>query len=250
MSAGETANAKKDYSKLIRLLQIASFAFMLGMLALCVVFLVKNHISVKTADQLTKYLTGGMWTAALIMIGFSIVKSFALVFPPAVLFVLSGIVFKSFWIAVPVNAVATALSLILPFFLGRFTGKPMADSLRGRFKAIKKLDDFADENSFAVVFVFKAGGLMPSDLSSLIFGAMNIPFKTYFAAANLGMLLLNVLWTLVGVKGDLANPLSYLYALPALLFALAASVFMSKRKKKKTALKSEGRQEESENENL
>ena len=221
------------YGKLVKALQITSFAFMLAMLALCVWFLAKNHISVKTADQLTQYLTGGAFTIALIMIGFSVVKSFALVFPPAVLFVLSGLVFDSYWKAVLVNAVATALSLILPYYLGRFTGKEMVQSLSKRFKAIKKLDDFTDENDFAVVLVFKAGGFLPSDLSSLLFGAMDIPFGPYFLASNLGMLLLNCLWTLVGYKGDLSNPLSFLYALPALVFAILAAVGMSVYKKRK-----------------
>jgi len=223
-------------------MQILSGVIMLAMLTLCVVFLAKNHISVKTADTLAQYLTGGTLTIALIIIAFSVIKSFALIFPPAVLFVLSGIVFESFRTAVLVNFIATALSLILPYFLGKFTGKEMVKALKNRFKAIKKLDDFTGENSFSVVFVFKAGGFMPSDLSSLIFGAMDIPFVTYFIASNLGMLVLNVLWTLLGSKGDLSNPLSYLYALPALLFAIAASVFMSRRKKKKqiTNKESEG----------
>lgn len=227
-------NKKADkYGKLIKVLQILSFAFMLVMLLLCVTFLSKNNISVSNVDALTQYLTGGTLTVAAIIVGFSVVKSFALIFPPAVLFVLSGIVFDNLWTAVLVNFVATACSLILPYFLGRFTGSEMINSLKGRFKAIKKLDDFTDANSFAVVFVFKAGGLMPSDLSSLIFGAMNIPFGKYFIASNLGLLVLNVLWSLLGAKGDLSNPLSYLYALPALVFALLASLIMSKRKKNK-----------------
>ena len=224
---------ENKYSKLIKVLQILSFSFMIVMLVLCLVFLSKNNISVKNVDALTQYLTGGTLTAALILIGFSIVKSFALVFPPAVLFVLSGIVFDNLWTAVLINFLATAASLILPYFLGRFTGLEMVNALKGRFKAIKKLDDFAGENSFAVVFIFKAGGLMPSDLSSLIFGAMNIPFSKYFIASNLGLLVLNVLWTLLGAKGDLSNPFTFLYALPALLFAIIASVVMSKRKTKK-----------------
>lgn len=231
--ADKKNNTNKKYDKLIKTLQILSFVFMLVMVVFCVIFLKKNSISVKNVDALTQYLTGGTLTVAMIMIGFSVVKSFALVFPPAVLFVLSGIVFDNFWIAVVVNAVATACSLILPYFLGKFTGAEMVSSLKGRFKAIKKLDDFTDENSFAVVLIFKAGGLMPSDLSSLIFGAMNIPFSKYFVAANLGMLVLNILWSLVGSKGDLSNPLSFLYALPALLFAIGASVFIGIRKKKK-----------------
>ncbi len=222
---------QKNYDKLIKVLQVLSFVFMLVMVVLCVLFLKKNNISVKNVDALTQYLVGGTFTIAAIMIGFSIVKSFALIFPPAVLFVLSGIVFKNLPLAVLVNFVATACSLILPYFLGRFTGSDMVESLKDRFKAIQKLDDFAGENSFEVVFVFKAGGFMPSDLSSLIFGALNISFGKYFIASNLGMLVLNVLWSIVGVYGDLSNPLSYLYALPALLFAIGASIFLSKRKK-------------------
>ena len=226
-------SGNKKYDKLVKVMQVLSFVFMLAMVVVCVIFLKKNNISVKNVDALTQYLTGGTLTIAMIMIGFSVVKSFALIFPPAVLFVLSGIVFENFWLAVLVNFVATACSLVLPYFLGKFTGAEMVNSLKTRFKAIKKLDDFTDENSFAVVLIFKAGGLMPSDLSSLIFGALNIPFGKYFIASNLGMTVLNVLWTLVGSKGDLSNPLSFLYALPALLFAVAASVFMSVHKKRK-----------------
>lgn len=226
-------NTGNRYGKLVKILQVFSFLFMAAMLTVCIVFMAKNHISVKTADQLTLYLSGGVFTVALILIGFSIVKSFALIFPPAILFVLSGMVFDSFLFAVFVNFIATALSLILPYYLGRFTGRQMLEALTARFKAVKKIDDFADANSFALVFIFKAGGLMPSDLSSLIFGAMNIPFGKYFIASNLGMLILNVLWTLLGSKGDLSNPFSYLYALPALVFAVVASVVMNKIKKKK-----------------
>ena len=223
----------KKYGKFIKVMQIVSFIFMLAMVVVCIVLMKKNNISVKNVDALTQYLTGGTLTIALILTAFSVVKSFALIFPPAVLFVLSGIVFEDLWTAVLVNFIATACSLILPYFLGRFMGADMVDSLKGRFKAINKLDSFADENSFAVVFVFKAGGLMPSDLSSLIFGAMKIPFGKYLLASNLGMLVLNVLWTILGAYGDLSNPFTFLYALPALLFAILASVLMSKKQKKK-----------------
>ena len=235
----EKTNQGKKYGKLIKVMQLISFAFMLAMVVVCVVFMKKNNVSVSNVDALTQYLTGGTLAIALIITAFSVVKSFALIFPPAVLFVLSGIVFDDLLTAVLVNFIATACSLILPYFLGRFMGAEMVDSLKGKFKAISKLDSFAGENSFAVVFVFKAGGLMPSDLSSLIFGAMKIPFGKYIIASNLGMLILNVLWTLLGTYGDLSNPFTFLYALPALLFAILASVLMSKKQKKKQSVKTE-----------
>ena len=219
--------------KLVKVMQIISFAFMAVMLVVCVVFLKKNNISISNVDALTQYLTGGTATIIGIIVLFSVVKSFALIFPPAVLFVLSGVVFDNFLTAFLVNVLATACSLVLPYFLGRFTGLDMVNALKKRFKAIKKLDDFTDANSTAVVFIFKAGGLIPSDLSSLIFGAMNIPFGKYFITSNIGMLVLNFLWTLVGAKGDLTNPLSYLYALPALIFALVASLALGAYNKKK-----------------
>ena len=121
---------ENKYEKVIKVLQILSFVFMLGMLVACIVFLSKNNISVSNVDALTKYLTGGTLTVALIIIGFSIVKSFALIFPPAVLFVLSGIVFGDLKTAVLVNAAASALSLILPYFLGNFMGMDMVESLK------------------------------------------------------------------------------------------------------------------------
>ncbi len=227
------AKSGDKYGRIVKILQVLSIAFMLSMVVVCVVFLKKNNISVSNVSALTQYLTGGTLTIALIIIGFSVVKSFALIFPPAVLFVLSGIVFDNMLTAVLVNAVATAFSLVLPYFLGKFMGMEMVNSLKKRFKAIKKLDDFTGANSFSIVLIFKAGGLMPSDLSSLIFGAMNIPFGKYFLASNMGLLVLNILWTLLGAKGDLSNPFTFLYALPALLFAILASVIMSKRQKKK-----------------
>ena len=241
----ETTKIKSENKndKLVKAMQIVSFAFMAVMLVVCVIFLKKNNISISNVDALTQYLTGGTATVIGIIVLFSVVKSFALIFPPAVLFVLSGVVFDNFITAFLVNVLATACSLVLPYFLGRFTGMDMVNSLKKRFKAIKKLDDFTDANSTAVVLIFKAGGLIPSDLSSLIFGAMNIPFGKYFITSNIGMMVLNFLWTLVGYKGELTNPLSYLYALPALIFALVASLALGayNKKKNKTSIKEDKR---------
>lgn len=232
-------NSPDKYGKLIKVLQILSFVIMLAMVILCVVFLKKNDISVSNVDALTNYLVGGTLTVALIIIGFCVIKSFALVFPPAVLFVVSGIVFDNMATAILVNAIASAISLIPPYFLGKFMGMDAINSLKTRFKAIKKLDDFADENAFSLVFIFKASGMIPTDLSSLIFGAMNIPFSKFYLASNSGMIIINILWTLLGAKGDLDNPLSFLYGLPALLFGILGTVALSIRQKKRDALKAE-----------
>ena len=219
--------------KLVKGLQLASGIFMAVMLVVMVILMIKYNITPANADELSTYFQGGAVTIAVLMIVISVVKSFSLVFPPALLFAISGIVFENFWVAVAVNFVGNALSMLLTYFLGRFTGKSMVDTLKQKFPKVKKIDDFTEANQSAVVFCIKASGLLPSDLSSVLFGAMNISFPKYLIAANLGMLPIDILWTLLGYKGDVSNPFSLLYILPIPVFAVFATVLMKKMSNKK-----------------
>ena len=231
--------------KLVKGLQLASGIFMAVMLVVMVILMIKYNITPANADELSTYFQGGAVTIAVLMIVVSVAKSFALVFPPALLFAISGIVFENFWVAVAVNFVGNALSMLLTYFLGRFTGKSMVDTLKQKFPKVKKIDDFTEANQSAVVFCIKASGLLPSDLSSVLFGAMNISFPKYLIAANLGMLPIDILWTLLGYKGDVSNPFSLLYILPIPVFAVFATVLMKKmsNKKNKPELAENGPQE-------
>ena len=219
--------------KLVKGLQLASGIFMAVMLVVMVILMIKYNITPANADELSTYFQGGAVTIAVLMIVISVAKSFALVFPPALLFAISGIVFENFWVAVAINFAGNALSMLLTYFLGRFTGKSMVDTLKQKFPKVKKIDDFTEANQSAVVFCIKASGLLPSDLSSVLFGAMNISFPKYLIAANLGMLPIDILWTLLGYKGDVSNPFSLLYILPIPVFAVFATVLMKKMSNKK-----------------
>ena len=224
--------AEHKYDRLIKGLQLASFFFMGTMLIAGIVFIISNNISVRNIDAITSHIHGGTLTVSVLIIAFTMIKSFALIFPPVVLYFVAGVVLGNAPLAIAVNLTASALSLILPYFLGRFTGKEMLITLENKFKAVKKLEDFTEENTWVVVFVLKVSGIIPSDLSSVIFGAMNIPFGKYFVASNLGLLALNVSWSLIGAKGDLSEPLTYLYMLPIVICLIASLPFMLKARKK------------------
>ena len=223
---------KKNYAKLIKILQGLSFAFMGIMIATMLILINKLDISIDNADKLAEYISGGTLTVAFIIIAFTVVKSFALVFPPAVIFAVSGLIIDNVWVAICINAVAVALSVILPYYFGRFAGKDLLDTLKVRFPKIKKLDDFAGKNEFMVVYVVKASGVVPSDLMSVIYGAMNVNFLKFFIASNLGMLPFNILFTLLANKGDLSNPYSLLYIIPIPIFVVIMSVVVKKMTKK------------------
>ena len=144
---GKDSN-KRNYDKLVKVLQIASGVFMLAMLGIMLVLLNKFDISVENAAELSSFIKGGTLTVALIIIAFTVIKSFALVFPPAVIFAVSGLLFDNLYLAIAVNFIGVALSMIMPYYLGKFAGKDLLDSLKARFPKIKKLDDFAGERVY------------------------------------------------------------------------------------------------------
>ena len=119
----------KNNDKLIKVLQFCSVIFMLAMVAVMLVLMNKFDINIENAAHLSTYIKGGTLTVALIIISFTVVKSFALVFPPAVIFAVSGLLFDNLWVAILVNFIDVALSVIMPYYLGRFTGKEMLDTL-------------------------------------------------------------------------------------------------------------------------
>ena len=217
---------KKNYDKVIKGLQIAAFVFMVVMVVAMLIVMNKFDISIENAAALSTYISGGTLTVALIIIAFTVIKSFALIFPPAIILAISGILFDNVWTAILVNAIAVALSVILPYFFGKFAGKDLLDTLKARFPKIKKLDDFAGQNEFMVVYVVKASGVVPSDLMSVIYGAMNVNFWKFFIASNLGMLPFNVLFSFLANKGDLSNPYSLLYIIPIPIFVALRAILI------------------------
>ena len=237
MSANE--NKSKMNAIMAKALQVIPIVFTAIVVVLCIAFIVKNNITLRNLDSLATYFTGGTVAMALGMIGFHLVKSFGLVISPVWLYTLAGIIFEDFWVAVTVNFIGTFISLFLPYYLGKFMGMDAVGSLKKRFKAIDKLDNFTGENVFSIVFVFKAACIMPSDLNSLVFGAMNLPFGEYFLSSNIALFILNILWTLLGSKGDLTDIRSYVYILPIVPLVIGGSLYITYKAKKAENKKTE-----------
>lgn len=225
------SETKKDYSKLVKILQIATGIILIAFVVVGIFLINKYDIKVSNIKNLSTYLQGGTLTVSLIIIGFSVVKSFALVFPPAVIFSICAYVLPNYFTAVAVNLISVFLSLSIPYFLGKFTGAGMVETLSKKFKAIKKIDDFAGTNEIKLTAVFKFAGLLPGDLSSLLFGAMNISYKNYMIGAFLGNLPLVLAYSLFGYLLKNIGEKPWLAAIPVVIiivFLLIASVITKK----------------------
>ena len=235
--------AEKNYGKLVKALQIGAGILMVAMVILCLVLTKKYNIKLANIPELSEKITGGVATIAFGVILFSVVKSFALVFPPSVIFAICGYLMPNYFLALIINIVSVFLSLSIPYFLGRFTGASMVDTLKGKFKAIKKMDDFAGANEMEMTFAIKLSGLLPGDLSSLLFGAMGISYKNYMVGANLGMLPLAIVYTLFGTALKSIGEKPWLAAIPVvviIVFVLIASL-ITKRLIAKTKAAQEGK---------
>lgn len=228
---------KRNFDKLIKALQIASIIFMALSLIIGLILMNKYNISIKNTAVLEQWLSGSVPTVALFLIAFAVIKSFAMVITPSVVFAVSGLVFEKLWVAIAVNIIATCVSMIIPYYLGRFTGKGMYDSLKAKYSSVRKFDDFSSNNEFLNVFLVKSTNVIPSDLSSLLLGAIGTGFKSFFVASNLGVLPISILWAYAGHKGDLSNPKTIVYIIPVFIFSAIACVVLkiitNKRNKKR-----------------
>lgn len=230
---------QKDYGKLVKILQIATGILMIALVVVGIIVKQKLGISAKNipllSQQLTEQFGNGVLILSVIMIAISVVKSFALILPPAVVYSITAYILdpgpKGFVISLIVNTVACVLSLIIPYWLGRFTGAGMVDTLSKKFKAIKKLDDFAGTNEMKLTAVIKFAGILPGDLSSLLFGAMNISFKNYMIGAFIGNFPLVAAYTLFGLLLKSVGDKPWVVAIPVaiiVVFLLIASLITKK----------------------
>ena len=230
METNDKNSKLRDIS--VKALQIVPLILTVLIVVLCLVFIVKNDISLKNIDNLASYFTGSTLVVAIMFIVIHVIKSAALLVSPVILYVLAGMVFDNLWVALLVGLIGSFLSLIMPYYLGRFLGMDAVNALKKRFKAIEKIDGFTGNNAFWVVFICNVGAIMPSDLNSLVFGAMNLPFGKYFLSSNISLLILDILWTLLGYYGSLTDPLSYLFILPAIVMAVIGTVYLGHNAKK------------------
>ena len=247
---------KKDYGKLVKVLQIVTGVIMIALVVVGIVLMNKYDINAKNIPELREKLSAfanGTLIVSLVMIGIMVVKSFCLILPPAVVMGVTAYVLPNYPLALLVNLIAMALSLVIPYFLGRFTGAGMVDTLKKRFKAVSKIEDFAGANEWKMTAVVKFSGILPGDLSSLLFGAMNISFPNYMVGAIIGNLPLIIVYTLFGSLLKDVDKHPWIVAIPVVVivaFLLISGVLTKKMisdtKKKAQAQKTETAEESAE----
>lgn len=177
---------------------------MLLMVMILIVIIRKSEqpLSVST---IIRYTPDNEILAAILLLMFFALKSLTVVFPLPMLYFASGILFKP-WIAVLISLVGLAITITIPYWIGRTFGRDMIQKMCQRFPKVKQVKRYQEKNLYFACFITRIVGVLPGDIVSLYFGACNESYLVYMMAGITGSLLSIITNTLLGEK--ISDPFS------------------------------------------
>lgn len=192
-------------------------------LIICIIFIVLfltsgNDITVQTV---LRYTPESPFAAAITILLLYALKSVSFVFPIAVLQIAVGHLFQT-PAALLINFSGRAITLSIPYWIGRFSGSSIINSLQGKYPKIKEILDRQERNPVFTSFLLRTFCFLPGDAVSLYLGAVRIPFPCYLTGGILGTTLGIVLATILG--SSITEPGSPAFWLSASLMAFIAII--------------------------
>lgn len=187
--------------------------------ALVILFLTSGReITVQT---ILDYTPESSVKAAVVILLLYALKSVSFVFPIAVLQIATGHLFPT-PAALFVNFLGRAVTLAIPYWIGRFSGSDLIDSLQKKYPRLKELYSRQGKNALFISFLLRTFCFLPGDAVSLYLGAIKIPFLQYLTGGVLGTTLGVVLSTILG--SSITEPGSPAFWLSASLMTLIAVI--------------------------
>lgn len=192
-------------------------------LIVCIIFILLflasgNNITVQTV---LSYTPESPFAAAIVILFLYALKSVSFVFPIVVLQIATGHFFQT-PVALLINFIGRVITLSIPYWVGRFSGSDMINSLQAKYPKIKEIFDKQGRNPVFISFLLRTLCFLPGDAVSLYLGATRIPFPYYLAGGVLGTTLGVVLSTILG--SSITEPGSPAFWLSASLMAIIAII--------------------------
>lgn len=190
-------------------------------LIVCMIFIALFLVSGSdmTVQTVLSYTPESPFAAALVILLLYALKSVSFVFPIAVLQIAAGHLFPT-PIALFLNFSGRAITLSIPYWIGRFSGSDLINSLQGKYPKLKEICDKQEQNPVFISFLLRAFCFLPGDAVSLYLGAAQIPFSCYLTGGVLGTALGVVLATILG--SSITDPGS-----PAFWFSASLMAFIA-----------------------
>ncbi len=178
-----------------------------------------------------------MIITALMLVAVFAVKSISAVFPLAVLYATTAIVFP-LPIALLVNTIGLLTALSIPYAIGRFAGSEMVDALSDKYPKVYRVTSFFTGNQFFMSFLLRQFGFLPADVVSVVCGAIRIKFWKFLFGSYTGMFGFLFASTLIG--RNITDPTSKEFILSCVFLGISTIIsllicYIYNKKQKKNA---------------
>lgn len=219
-------NVKKRYRK-IQIVALVSF------LSIIVVLLLTRTGNV-TLDSIIENASGNPKKSIISLLALFAVKSLTIIIPLPSLYIASGVLFKPIK-ALLISYIGLAITLTIPFILGRWSGAEEMAYIKNKYPKIEKLIEIQERNEFLASFIIRLIGWFPCDILSFYFGACKTNYIKYITSSLLGASIGVVTNTLLG--DVILDPLSWQFMLMLLIKILISvsvvlvTYFVNKNKK-------------------
>ena len=211
----------KNKKKLIPFIAIA---------LMCIVFIFIDKITGEplSVHTIIKYTPKDPILAAIVILLLYALKSLTVVFPLAILYLASGIIFPT-WIAILINILGLAITFTIPYWIGRFFGDEAIEEIYNRFPKVKEVTKYQNSNAFFACFITRIVGFLPGDIVSIYFGACNTNFPVYLLGGISGCLLSIITTTILGEK--LNNPFNqeFIVVLLIRIIVIIGAILLNKK---------------------
>ncbi|MGI6014151.1 MAG: TVP38/TMEM64 family protein [Oscillospiraceae bacterium] len=182
---------KDKATKLLRILPL------LLVIALLCAYL--RYGSRLTTETLLGWIPASVPLAVLTLLGIYALKSLTLFFPLHALQLIGGILYPA-PIAILVNCLGAAVTVSLPYGIGKAIGNNGIQSLKQRFPKLNEFHNLRLENQLMFVLFVRIIGILPCDIVSLYMGMLDIPYSQYLLGCILGFLPSIVSVSLIGAN--------------------------------------------------
>ena len=163
--------------------------------------IVKKSSEPLSVNTILRYTPENAMLAAGIVLLLFALKSLTIVFPLSILYLASGILFQPV-IAVLISTVGLAITITIPYLIGRYSGKQICQ----KYPKAGMVAKYQRTNTFFACFITRIVGFLPGDIVSIYFGACDTAYLIYLVAGVSGSLLSIITTTLLGEK--ISDPFS------------------------------------------
>ena len=141
------------------------------------------------------------------------------------LFAVSGQLF-TLPVALAVNTVGIAITLTLPYLLGRASELDFTDKLLARYPKLQELRRVRETSSFFLSFIARAVGILACDVVSLYFGSTRLHYPAYIAGGVLGFMPDLICATILGQQIENWDSPAFWITLAVNILACVSAVFL------------------------